>query len=252
MSIVLPWFRLGYVIPHRHTDMDGYQFARVAPDGMMLVTTQLDLAGYEPEAVEAELPRLTEGIDVLAGRTDAIAISGVPLAAAMGRSRMLSLLDEAGTRSGRPCSTDLEAHLAALHSLGAHRIALATRWPAALNQRIIDYLAEADVEVIGVASRPRDLERNKAAGPGDDHQLALRLGREVLTATPDAQALLLPGGLWFAIYAAPVLEREFGVPVLLNITATVWAALRNHAGGLPQPVPPESGRLLASLNLADV
>ena len=27
---------------------------------------------------------------------------------------------------------------------------------------------------------------------------------------PDAQALLMPGGLWFAIYAVPVLEAEFG------------------------------------------
>jgi hypothetical protein len=39
MAVVFPWYRLGYIIPHRHTDMDGYQFARVAPDGMMLVTT---------------------------------------------------------------------------------------------------------------------------------------------------------------------------------------------------------------------
>ena len=46
---------------------------------------------------------------------------------------------------------------------------------------------------------------------------------------PDAQALLMPGGLWFAIYAVPVLEAEFGRPVLLNITSTTWAAL--HAAG---------------------
>jgi hypothetical protein len=31
MAAVFPWYRLGYIIPHRHTDMDGYQIARVAP-----------------------------------------------------------------------------------------------------------------------------------------------------------------------------------------------------------------------------
>jgi hypothetical protein len=64
------------------------------------------------------------------------------------------------------------------------------------------------------------------ASPADDHVLALDLGREALRAAPNAQALLLPGGLWFAIHAAPMLEREFGVPVLLNILSTTWAALR--------------------------
>jgi hypothetical protein len=57
---------LGYIIPHRHTDMDGYQFARVAPDGMLFVTTQLDLAVYSLAAVERELPALWQGVDILA------------------------------------------------------------------------------------------------------------------------------------------------------------------------------------------
>ena len=34
MSIVSPWYQLGYVIPHLYTDMDAYQFYRVAPDGL--------------------------------------------------------------------------------------------------------------------------------------------------------------------------------------------------------------------------
>jgi hypothetical protein len=52
-----------------------------------------------------------------------------------------------------------------------------------------------------------------------------RSGQASLGAAPDAQALLLPGGLWFAIHAVPVLEAEFGRPVLLNILSTTWAAL---------------------------
>jgi hypothetical protein len=50
-----PWFRLGYVIPHLYTDLDAYQFYAIAPDGAMLVTTQLNLAEYSLAAVEAEL-----------------------------------------------------------------------------------------------------------------------------------------------------------------------------------------------------
>ena len=48
MSHINPWYQLGYVIPHLYTDMDAYQFYRVAPEGMMLVTTGLDLRDYTP------------------------------------------------------------------------------------------------------------------------------------------------------------------------------------------------------------
>jgi maleate cis-trans isomerase len=217
---------------------------------MVLVTTQLDLAEYSLAAVEKELPPLWEGLDILASRTDSIAISGVPLAASLGRDRTLALLAQAGDRSGRPCRTDLESHIEAMAHLGAERIALATRWPAELNDRIVEYLGQAGIEVLSVHAEQRNLQQNKAADPEADHHLALRLGRAALDSTPAAQLLMLPGGLWFAIHAAPILEAEFGVPVLLNITATVWAAL--HAVGGPLPALPggDPGMLLAGLPVA--
>lgn len=247
MPIIFPWYRLGYIIPHRHTDMDGYQFARVAPDGMLLVTTQLDLAEYSLEAVERELPALWQGVDILSSRVDSISISGVPLAASLGRPRMTSLLAEATDRAGVRCSTDLEAHIEAAHHVGAQRIALATRWPDALNARIVDYLAEAGISVAAVRAEQRNLQQNKTADPEADHHLALRLGREVLAAAPDAQALMLPGGLWFAVHAAPLLEAEFGIPVLLNITATVWQALHTVDGAIGAHPPANAGALLSDV-----
>jgi hypothetical protein len=57
----------------------------------------------------------------------------------------------------------------------------------------------------------------------------------------------MPGGLWYAIHAAPLLEAEYGRPVLLNILSTTWAAL--HAAGermLHRP-DPRWGKVLASL-----
>ena len=247
MAEVFPWYRLGYIIPHRHTDMDGYQFARVAPDGMMLVTTQLDLREYSLAAVEEQLPTLREAVDILGRReVDSMSISGVPLAASLGRARTLELLEDASGRSGIECLTDLEAHIEALHALRAERIAVATRWPHALNERIRSYLAEAGIEVLATAAEQRDLQQNKAASPQGDHELALRLGREAMAAAPGAQALLLPGGLWFAILAAPQLEAEFGVPVLLNITSTVWAALRRAPAPLPVAADAVAWRSLAA------
>lgn len=243
-----PWYKLGYIIPHLYTDLDAYQFYRVAPEGMMLVTTGVNLQEYSLAAVERELPVLWERIDLLAKKqVNRISLSGVPIASALGRARVLKLLADAEARTGLMCDTDLEAHIAVLQYFRATRIALATRWPEPVNTALSRYLAEAGIEVIACCSRSRSLAENKAASAVEDHQLALELGGQVLREAPDAQALLLPGGLWYAIYAAPQLETEYGRPVLLNVLSTTWAAL--HAAGermLRRP-DPRWGKVLASL-----
>ncbi|MGH8620635.1 MAG: hypothetical protein ACRET3_00735, partial [Burkholderiales bacterium] len=160
--MISPWYQLGYVIPHLYTDMDAYQFYRVAPEGMMLVTTGLDLKDYALAAVERELPALWQRFDLLAKKkVDRISLSGVPVASALGRKRMREILAEGETRTGLRCDTDLEAHIAVLQHFGATRIALATRWPEAVNAALTRYLGEAGIEVIACRSRARSLAENK-------------------------------------------------------------------------------------------
>src|SRR5258706_13986048 len=107
MSIISPWYQLGYVIPHLYTDMDAYQFYRVAPEGMMLVTTGLDLKDYSIAAVERELPALWASFERLARKkVDRLSLSGVPVAAALGRTRMLGILADGPSSTGVPACTD--------------------------------------------------------------------------------------------------------------------------------------------------
>lgn len=248
MTIISPWYQLGYVIPHLYTDLDAYQFYRVAPEGMMLVTTGLNLKEYSLAAVEAELPMLWQRFELLAKKkVDRISLSGVPVASALGRRKMREILAEAQSRTGLSCDTDLEAHIATLQHLGATKIALATRWPDAVVSALTRYLAEAGIEVLAVRSRPRTLDQNKESSAAADHELALELGREALRAAPGAQALLMPGGLWYAIHAVPMLEAEFGKPVLLNILSTTWAALHSAGKRMLHRPDPRWGKVLASL-----
>ena len=246
MTVICPWLQLGYIIPHLYTDMDAYQFYRVAPDGMMLVTTGLNLKEYSLAAVESELPALWKAFDLLKQKNvDRIALSGVPVAAALGRRKVREILDAASQRTGLPCDTDLEAHIAVLQHLGATKIALATRWPDAVNTALTNYLGEAGIEVLVCRAHGRSLNQNKLSSAAADHLLAIELGAAALRAAPQAQALLLPGGLWYAIHAVPLLEAEFGKPVLLNITSTTWAALNAAPKPLLQRPDPRWGKVLA-------
>jgi maleate cis-trans isomerase len=247
-SVISPWYQLGYVIPHLYTDMDAYQFYRVAPEGMMLVTTGLDLKDYTLAAVESELPVLWRRFDMLAKKkVDRISLSGVPVASVLGRKKMREILTEGQARTGLACDTDLEAHIAVLQHLRATRIALATRWPDAVNDALARYLNEAGIEVIARVSRARSLDQNKHSSAADDHDLALELGGRVLRAAPDAQALLMPGGLWNAIHAVPLLEAEHGRPVLLNILSTTWAALRAAGNDMLRRPDARWGKVLSSV-----
>lgn len=248
MNVISPWLQLGYIIPHLYTDMDAYQFYRVAPDGMMLVTTGLNLKEYSLAAVESELPALWRAFDRLKNKNvDRIALSGVPVASALGRKKMREILAEASQRTGLPCDTDLEAHIATLQHFGATKIALATRWPDAVNTALTNYLKEAGIEVVVCKARGRSLDQNKISNASDDHALALDLGAQALRDAPQAQALLLPGGLWFAIHAVPQLEAEFGKPVLLNILSTTWAALNAAPKPLQQHPDAKWGKVLGSV-----
>ena len=248
MNVISPWLQLGYVIPHLYTDMDAYQFYRVAPDGMMLVTTGINLKEYSLASVESELPALWCAYDLLKKKNvDRIALSGVPVASVLGRKKMLEILDEAQQRTGLPCDTDLEAHIATLQHFNVTKLALATRWPEHVNTALINYLKEAGIEVVVCRARGRSLDQNKLSSAADDHLLALELGAQALREAPEAQALLLPGGLWYAIHAVPMLEAEFGKPVLLNITSTTWAALNAAPKPLLHRPHPKWGKVLSSV-----
>ena len=50
--------------------------------------------------------------------------------------------------------------------------------------------------------------------------------------------MLLAGGAWLVAQAVPVLEAEFGKPVITNPGATYWAALRRAAS---RPMPASAG-----------
>ena len=226
---ICPWYSLGYIIPHKYTDLDAYQFYHVAPAGMLLVTTGLNLAEYTLASVEDQMPDFYQALDLLAHKpVDRISLSGVPVAAALGRPRMLKLLEEASARTGLVCDTDLEAHIATLQHLGVTQIAIASRWSDAVNHALVEYLRLAGITVLAVRAKGRSLSQNKSADALADHDLAIELGSAALTAAPQAQALLMPGGLWFAIHAVQILEERFQKPVLLNILSTTAYALRAY------------------------
>ena len=242
---LLPWFRLGYVTPHPTVDTLAYEIYRMAPPGFMLVTSGLEIADYTPDAVESQLPAFHHALALLrARRVDRVVLGGVPIAVALGRARMLRLLDEASEEAGTPIDTDLEAIIAGARHLGIHRVAIATRWSDDVNAGLVRYLADADIEVVDTVSSARSIGQNADMDDATGMQLAIELGRRAMQSAAAPDAVIMPGARWIAIHALGELEEEFGRPLILNHASALWHAL--HHGGYAEPIT-GWGRLLASL-----
>lgn len=244
------WFKLGHIVPHLRLDLNPYQFYRVAPPGVMLVTVPFDLADYSASSVREALTGLWDRVDSLMERdVDRVVLAGVPVAASLGRPRTLELIDQIAARTGRPADSDLEAHAKAVHNLGANKVAMATRWDREVNDAVERYLLDAGITVVSMVAKGRDVGQNKSSDPNADHDLMLRMGREAVRAAGGAaDVLLLPGGLGLVVDAAATLEEELGLPVLINAVSTVWAALHMFGDRIPVPLPRDAGCLMRTLS----
>ncbi|HVR33026.1 MAG TPA: hypothetical protein VMS74_10015 [Acidimicrobiia bacterium] len=247
MEVVFPWLRLGIIRAH-HTNMSNYQTYRIAPEGLLVYLTYLELDEYSLEAVEANMDRMWSCVDSLTeSGADRIVMGGVPVAAALGRDRVLELHAAISDRSGLPVGSSFEDHITAMEHLGARKVALANRWPESTTLAVKAYLEAAGFELVSYRNAGGTLKENKKKSPESDHETAMELGRAAFTESPDADVLLLPGGNGYFLYAAPLLEAELGIPVLTNHTSTLWAALHGHGGPYPVRPEPRWGRLLQSL-----
>jgi maleate cis-trans isomerase len=232
---LIPWLRVGYISPHPLVDTLPYEFYLMAPDGVMMMAACLEIEDYTMEAVEKQFEILDTRIESLMRRgAGRIVISGVPIAIALGRVRMRSLLAEISDRWKVPADTDLEAIIAGAQHLGVRKAALATRWKQPMNERLTAYLGDAGIDVVEIANSGRSMSENAGLDDESGIKLAIELGAKALGAPGHPDALIMPGGRWITLGAIRALEERFGKPVITNYSAGLWAALRG--AGYSRPI----------------
>jgi maleate cis-trans isomerase len=226
---------------HRGVD---YQFYRLVPTDVMQVSVGIGIRDYSSDSVHSAMDLFWSCVQTLVDEgCSQVVLSGVPVSAGLGREQVLELIEEVPRRHGVSLDATLEAMVNALGFLGARRIAMGSRFPAETNAGIAHYLADAGIEVLESTSREISLGDARQLSLEDGMLLPLQVGREALAHSPEAEALLLPGGATLSLHAIPALEAESGKPVLTNLSAEVWSALMG-----PGLIPPVAGwgRLLAS------
>ncbi|MES2184769.1 MAG: hypothetical protein V4505_09500 [Pseudomonadota bacterium] len=214
------------------------------PPNIRRISSALDISDYTTEGVEEAMgERYWTCVDELVKQgADSITLRGFPIASQLGRRRMLELMQETSKRTGIVADSHAEATIAAMRHLGMRRIAIASRWSDTLNQKLVAYLEEAEFEVLAVTSVGQWAKQAFSMSIEEGVKLAFLLSREAMQKAPHADGLLLPGGAWRSLAAVPILEQDFGKPVVTNPITEAWRLI---AAGLAPPVE-GWGRLLAN------
>lgn len=213
------------------------------PPDVACVAASIEVTDYTSDGVQTAIrERYWQCVDELVAKgAQSITLAGFPIASQLGRARVLELQEETQRRTGVSADSHAEATIAALQHLGAREIAIASRWSAELNAAFVAYLNEAGLKVLAITTADQWAKQAFSMSIEEGVKLAFQLGRQAMRAAPGAQALLLAGGAWRSLAAVPILEEDFGVPVVTNPIAPVWRLI---AAGIAPPVQ-GWGRLLA-------
>lgn len=214
------------------------------PPDVQRISCSIEISDYTKSGVDEAIgKRYWACVDELASKgANSISLSGFPIASQIGREKLLDLLKETAQRTGVYADAQAEATVDAMRHLGMRRIAIASRWSHELNEKLVAYLSSAGFEILTVTSAGQWARQAFSMSIEEGIRLAFQLGREAMRKSPDADGLLLPGGAWRSLAAVPVLEDDFGKPVVTNPIAQVWRLIER---GVAPPVQ-GWGRLLAN------
>lgn len=213
------------------------------PPTVRRISATLEIADYtHAEVSRAVAERYWSCVDeLLAQGARSVSLVGFPIAVQLGRARVLELIDETGRRTGTMADAQAEATVAAIRHFGASRIAVGSRWPQQVNDALVAYLEHAGIEVLAITSADQWAQQAFSMSIEEGVKLAFQLGRQAMRRAPQADLLLLPGGAWRSLAVVPILEEDFGVPVVTNPIAEAWRFIA--AGYAPRIT--GWGRLLA-------
>jgi maleate isomerase len=218
--------RIGMLQPGLVSDTNPFEFYMMAPQGVELVLTSLQLGGMSNESYERAIANLETPVQRVIGRdVDAIIQTGIPPLVTQGWGIEDSLRERVAKLTSVPYITDAAASIKAMQALGISRIVVTSGFDDELVELIRTYMRNAGIEVVAHERLP-----NRA-----NLEAVYRVSRRLYQANSSAAE-----GIWITMASIPSvgviedLERDLGVPVVTSAQALMWAGL--HLAGIHTPV----------------
>ncbi|UCG64557.1 MAG: hypothetical protein JSW12_18315 [Deltaproteobacteria bacterium] len=219
--------RIGNLNPTIIASTFVYEFYKVVPSGVMLLTRNLSVKDVRDQAdLDASVALMEDAVKELkrAG-ANLILAAGIPVllsAGPNGNEKILKLLSDL---SGLPAITTLSSAVDAFRRLAVKRLAIATAYgKPELSQKLADFMQAQGFEVAGLSTIETGLASIEK--PKMDFSFVYNYGKKVFREADRADALYFPSSAWPTVEYVEYLERDIGVPVLSSALAAIWNSLR--------------------------
>lgn len=215
--------RVGYLSPGVVDETLSGQFYRMAPPGVTLVRTSLELKDVTVEEVNAALERTERAATELGKyKPDCIVFGGSPTVAVPGHGSDKAIIEKVEKASGRKAFSAQAAAIEVLQKYGARRLAIATPFPDGVNALVKTFLEKSGFEVLSIRGSGvhyLDLTMTPL-------QTSWDLGRRVFEEAKNADALYFPGAPQPCVDIIEGLEKELGTFVTSSLQASLWKSLQ--------------------------
>lgn len=215
--------RIGYTCPPLFAEVFPYEFYRIVPAGVTLVITTLTVIERSQAQVDQSYDLgMRAARELAAAGVDLVFLGGVPVNLARGHENAQTMLLDLAAELGVSVSSSVAAQEKAAKILGCRKVVVAHPYAADEDARLIADARRYGCEVLGAMGFGTVISQMGRMPT----TAALDMGRALMRAHPQADAIFFPSPHWPVIEAIEPLEREFGVSVMAASQACVWDALR--------------------------
>lgn len=234
--------RIGYCSPPALTEVFCTEFYMMAPRGVTVMLTTLDVTTLTspstPEQMQRSYERSVEAARAMArAGADVVVLGGNPINQSRGLESLADICRDFSAEIGVPVITSSQAQIAALKSLGAINVATVHPFIASLDERAQRSIRNLGFNPTGAIACGYDVEQLGSI-PSD---LVLSLSRKVKKENPEADTIHPSCAHWATAHAIDQIEYELDVNVMTSQQAIFWLALRT--AGISDHIP-GFGRLL--------
>lgn len=207
---------IGLIVPPAHGQVP-QDAAELYGDRFRFIARGVGIPAVSPEGFDSVIDAVLERAQAL--RRDGaqvISLMGTSISFYRGPAYTDGLREAMAQATGLPCTTMSHAIVDALRALGIRRVAVATSYIDALNERLVAYLGAAGFEVSAI----RGLQMTGVEAMGEvSTRTLVDLSTEVYRQDESADGIFISCGGLLTLEAIRQLEDRLGVPVTASSPA---------------------------------
>ena len=180
----------------------------------------LGIGGVSPEGFAPVVGRIVDRArELRAAGATAISMMGTSISFYRGAALTEQLRQQMEDATGVPCTTMSHAVVRSLQALGVQRVAVATSYIDELNQRLVEYLTHAGLEVTAIEGL--GLTGVREVGEVTPQAL-IALSERVVAQDRRAQGVFISCGGLLTHDVIETLESRLGLPATASSPAGFW------------------------------